>query len=255
MQEIVQGYSSDDHTLEILQQLVLNPDSKPHYKLTNGLIRYKNSVWVGNQPDMHDRIFSALHDSPIGGHSGFPVTYKRMQSLFKWIGMKSYVKQRVQSCLVCQKAKPKRISYPGLLSPLPVPKKAWETMSMDFISGLPISEKYDSIMVVIDKFTRYGHFIPIKHPYNTLKIAEMFLDNVYKLHGMPSIILSDRDPVFTSDFWQHLIKRTGAKLNMSTTYHPESDGQTECVNQQVECFLRCFVSAHSQKVAQVDLSV
>lgn len=118
---------------------------------------------------------------------------------------------------------------------------------MDFISGLPQSELFDCIMVVIDKFTKYGHFIPVKHPYNAIKIVEIFLDNVYKLHGMPSLIVSDRDPVFTSDFWQHLIKRTGAELNMSSAYHPETDGQTERVNQQVECFLRCFVSAHPKK--------
>lgn len=193
LQDIVHGYSEDSHTMEIIQQLVIDPDSKPSYKLVNGLLRYKSCIWVGEQPAVHDIIFLALHDSPVGEHSGFPLTYKRIQSLFKWIGMKSYIKLRVQSCLICQKAKPERINYPGLLSPLPVPKKAWDTVTMDFISGLPNSELYDRIMVVIDKFTRYGHFIPVKHPYTALKIAEIFLDNVCKLHGMPRLIVSDRD--------------------------------------------------------------
>lgn len=92
---------------------------------------------------------------------------------------------------------------------------------MDFISGLPTSEQYDCIIVVIDKFTRYGHFIPVKHPYTALKVAKIFLDHVYKLHGMPRLIVSDRDPIFTSEFWQHLIKRTGVVLTMSFAYHPK----------------------------------
>ena len=164
--------------------------------------------------------------------------------------MKKKIQQFVQSCLICQQAKPKRVAYPGLLSPLPVPAKAWETVTMDFILGLPSSDQYDCIMVVIDKFTKYGHFIPVKHPYTAQKISELFLDNIYKLHGMTRYIVSDRDPVCTSRFWQALMRRTGAVLNMSTTYHPETHGQTERVNQQVESFLRCFISTHPKKWAR-----
>lgn len=115
---------------------------------------------------------------------------------------------------------------------------------MDFFSGLPISGYFDCIFLVIDKFTKYGHFMPLKHTFTTAKVAEVFLDNVYKLHRMPEHIVSDRDPIFTSTFWQTLIKRTGTHLNMSTAYHPATDGQTERVNQQVECYLRSFISAH-----------
>ena len=157
--------------------------------------------------------------------------------------MKKFILAQVQSCLLCQKAKPERVPYPGLLSPLPVPHQAWHTISMDFISGLPQSSQFNSILVVIDKFSKYGHFISLRHPFNAQKVAEVFLDNVYKLHGMPKYIISDRDPIFTSQFWKMLIARTGTQLNMSTTNHPETDGQTERVNQQVESYLRCFISA------------
>lgn len=92
------------------------------------------------------------------------------------------------------------MNHPGLLSPLLVPKKAWDTVTMDFIPGLPSSYQFDCILVVIDKFTKYGHFIALKHPYTTQSVAEPFLENVYKLHGMPAVIVSDRDPVFTSIF-------------------------------------------------------
>jgi hypothetical protein len=105
-------------------------------------------------------------------------------------------------------------------------------------------------LVVVDKLTKYAHFIPVRHPYNAGKIAEVFVDNVYRLHGMPQNLISDRDPVFTSQFWQSVFKATGTNLKMSTVNHPETDGQTERVNQSVECYLRCFISAHPQHWAK-----
>jgi hypothetical protein len=117
---------------------------------------------------------------------------------------------------------------------------------MDFITGLPAFGHYNCILVVIDKFTKYGHFIPLHHPFNAQKVAEVFVDDVFKLHGLPKIIISDRHPIFTSSFWQTLFKSTGIQLKMSSAYLPET-GQTEHVNQQVECYLRCFISAHPSK--------
>lgn len=102
---------------------------------------------------------------------------------------------------------------------------------MDFISGLRHSMQYNYILVVIDKFTKYGHFIPLKHPFSINKVADVFLDNIYKLHGMPRYAVSDRDPIFTSKFWEIFLRITGCERPMSTTYHPPTDGQTKCVNQ------------------------
>lgn len=139
LSDIANSYAGDTKAQVILQQLVVAPGSKPNFTLINGLLRYKSCIWLGQDPALHLRIFSAFHDSPLGGHSGFPVTYKRIRSLFKWCGMKLFIKTQVQSCLICQQAKPERVNYPGLLSPLPVPNKAWDTVTMDFISGLPPS--------------------------------------------------------------------------------------------------------------------
>jgi hypothetical protein len=94
---------------------------------------------------------------------------------------------------------------------------------------------------------KYAHFVPLHHPYNAVQVAEVFLDTVFKLHSMPLALVSDRDKIFTSRFWQEIFKRTGVKLNMSTSYHPQSDGQTERVNQQIECYLRCFISSHPKQ--------
>lgn len=101
---------------------------------------------------------------------------------------------------------------------------------MDFIEGLPRSGHVDCIMVVVDKFSKFGHFIPLLHPYSASKVAQLFLDNIFRLHRMPTHIISDRDPIFTSLFWKEFFKLAQTTLRMSSAYHPQSDGQTECVN-------------------------
>jgi transposase InsO family protein len=196
---------------------------------------------IGNDCELQQQIISALHDSSIGGHSGFLVTYKRLKNLFAWQGMKAATQSFVQSCLTCQQANPLKSKYPRLLSPLPVPEGAWQVVTMDFIEGLPKSDSANCILVVVDKFSKYGHFIPLLHPYSATSVAQAFLDNIYKLHGMPTTIVSDRDRVFTNKFWQELFKLANVALKMSSAYHPQIDGQSERVNQCLETFLRCFV--------------
>jgi hypothetical protein len=122
--------------------------------------------------------------------------------------MKAFVHNFVDQCQTCLQAKPDRAAYLDKLQPLPVPKIAWDTISMDFIDGLPRSGSANCIFVVVDKFSKYGHFIPLLHPYTAATVAYMFIDNVYKLHGLPAVIISDRDLVFTSKLWQHLFKLT-----------------------------------------------
>ena len=158
--------------------------------------------------------------------------------------MNTRVKKYIRACMTCQQAKPERILQPGLLQPLLVPSAPWEMATMDFIDGLPPSRHYDCILVVVDKLSKYAHFIPLKHPYTASKVAELFVDNVYKLHGMPLTLVSDHDPIFTSAFWRALFKETGTQLMMSTAHHQETDGQTERINQSIECYLRCFIRSH-----------
>lgn len=112
---------------------------------------------------------------------------------------------------------------------------------MDFVEGLPKSQRFDTIMVVIDKYTKYCHFIPLAHPFTAMQVAQAFMDNVYKLHGLPECIILDRDKIFTSAVWRDLFKLTDTQLLMSSSYHPQTDGQTERLNQCLEGFLRCSV--------------
>jgi hypothetical protein len=164
--------------------------------------------------------------------------------------MKSQIRDYVRCCRVCQQAKPERTLPAGLLQPLPIPSEPWEMATMDFIDGLPQSRQFNCILVVVDKLSKYAHFIPLRHPYTASKVAEAFVDNIYKLHGMPKSLVSDRDPVFTSQFWKSVFQATGTQLRLSTANHPETDGQTERVNQSIECYLRCFISSHPQHWAK-----
>jgi len=130
---------------------------------------------------------------------------------------------------------------PGLLEPLPVPTTPWSVVCLDFVEGLPLSNRKDIIMVVVDKFSKYGHFVALAHPFTAMQVAQAYMDNIFKLHGLPDSIISDRDRIFTSHLWQQLFKLSDTKLLMSSSYHPQTDGQTERLNQCLEAFLRCSV--------------
>lgn len=161
--------------------------------------------------------------------------------------MKQDVYTHVRSCDVCQKCKNETVTYPGLLQPLPIPDKVWQDISMDFIEGLPKAVGKEVIFEIVDRLSKDAHFIALKHPYTTLDVAQMFMDQVFRLHGMPKSIVSDRDVVFTSKFWKELFRLQKVSLLTLIAYHPQTDGQTEEVNRCVKTYLRCFCS-DSQKV-------
>jgi hypothetical protein len=144
--------------------------------------------------------------------------------------MKQDVHEFVQQCATCQQAKHELCKYPELLQPLPTPQHSRIDVSMNFIEGLLSSNGYIVILVVVDRFTKYSHFLPIKHPYTATSITQVFLDNVVKLHVIPKSIICDRDKVFTSSFWTALFKLLKTGLELCSTYHPQPDGQTERVN-------------------------
>lgn len=237
--ELRQQAKSDPYLLRVGVTAVEKP-GKP-YAWKDGLLCYNNRVIIPPGSPLIAQLLHEHHDTPMGGYSGVLRTFKRLARQFYWPSMHKTVMEYVSQCDTCQRAKSQTLSPAGLLQPLPIPNQVWEDVSMDFVDGLPKSNNHTSILVVVDRLSKAAHLIPLTHPYSASQVAVRFIDSVVRLHGIPRSILSDRDPIFQSNFWRELWKQSNTKLRMSSAYHPQSDGQTEVVNRCIEQFLRCFV--------------
>lgn len=238
--ELHDSYLNDNHAQEILSEITINGGTVNNYSLVQDDLRWGGRYYVGTGNDLRKKIGVNIHSNSEGGHSGISATIKKVEQLFYWPGLRTDITQLVKECEVCHRNKTEHVPSPGLLQPIPIPENAWEVISMDFIEGLPKSKGKDSILVVVDKLTKYCHLIPLTHPYSALTVAQEVLHQVIKLHGTPSAIISDRDPIFVSTFWKELFKVMGTSIKLSTAYHPQTDGQTERVNQCIEMYLRCM---------------
>jgi IS30 family transposase len=168
--------------------------------------------------------------------------YKDLKVRFWWEKMREDIVEYVARCDTCQRVKAEHQRPAGLLQPLEIPTWKWDDISMDFIVGLPCTQKgNDSIWVIVDRLTKVAHFLPVKAKYSVSRLAELYVDNILKLHGAPRSIVSDRGPQFTAQFWKSLHASMGTELNYSTTFHPQTDGQAERVNQILEDLLRACV--------------
>lgn len=190
------------------------------------------------------------HDSVLGGHSGFLRTYKCLTGELYWPGIKGDTKNYVEKCEICQRNKTLTTSPAGLLQPLPAPDRIWEDLTMDFMEGLSKSVGSNAIFVVVDRLSKYGHFMAVSHPFLAMSIATLFVQELVRFHGFPRSIISDRDKIFVGHFWTELFRLQGTQLRRSTVYHPQTDGQTKIVNKCLETYLRCFFNETPKKWTQ-----
>ena len=183
-----------------------------------------------------------VHDGPTGGHLGREKTYARLTAQVYWQGVYHSVRDYVRSCVSCAQNKANQRTAADLLHPLPIPARRWETISLDFVGPLPKTKwGHDFLLVVVDKFSKLVHLIACTQEVTAADVAQLVYDQVVRLHGFPESIISDRDSRFTSHFWRALWKLSGTELAMSTSYHPQTDGQTENVNRAVQDILRAYV--------------
>jgi len=210
----------DSEFVKIHSQLLQDPISVPRYSLSEELLFYKGKIWLGSASKFRPLLLQEFHSSLVGGHAGVAKTLQRLSANFFWSSMRSDVHEFVSNCSTCQQTLYGKKKPGGLLQSLPIPSQVWEDISLDFVSGLPPSRGYTFILVVVDRFSKGIHLGALPSHYISYKVAELFVSIVCKLHGLPRSIVSDRDPLFISHFWQDLFKFSGTLLRMSSAYHP-----------------------------------
>ena len=217
--------------------------SKHKLKLEDGLWCRQDRYYVPSNKAIKTRLLREAHDSILAGHVGSAKTIELLSRDYYWPRMYEEIKHYVSTCTKCQQNKASHEHPQGLLQPLAIPERRWQQVTMDFITQLPMSKSgHDAIVVFVDKLSKMVHLVPTTTTVDAPQVAKLFLREVIRHHGVPESIVSDRDPRFTSSFWQELWKMLGTKLAMSTAYHPQSDGQTERTNRTLEDMLRAFVS-------------
>ena len=203
---------------------------------------FRGRRWVPNSEPLRTALIQQTHDSRTTGHPGREVTAALMARQFFWPNMLQDIRRFVRNCDTCRRMKAWRERRQGFLKPLPIPDRLWREISVDFITGLPESEKCTNLMVITD---RLGKGI-ILEPMRTIEakdVARVFLRTFYRQHGLPAAITSDRGPQFVSALWKRVCQLLGIVRRLSTAYHPETDGATERMNQTVETYLRTFINS------------
>jgi hypothetical protein len=185
----------------LIQRLQQDSSASDTFTWKNDSLWYKCLLYLCKNSKLKQKALLELYTSLVGGHSGFLKTYHRVKKDLFWDGLKTGVQRFLVECLVCQQNKVETIKTPGLLQLLSIPSQCWEDFSMDFITGLLKSEGKCVIMVIVDRLTKYTHFCALSHPFKYSTISTAFMETVQKLHGSPKIIVSDRDPIFTGNFW------------------------------------------------------
>ena len=185
-------------------------------------------------------VMSQCHDGPTAGHVGRDATLELARRHYYWPRMAAWIADYVASCPVCARYKTPRHRPYGLLQPLSTPERPWGSISMDFIEGLPPSDGYDSILVVVDRLTKFAVLIPTHKTVTAEETATLFMNEIFPRFGVPDHMVSDRGRQFISATWRTFAADLGANHSLSTAYHPQTDGQTERVNQVVEQYLRMY---------------
>jgi len=237
--DLLSAISSSVHTDASIPTPLQPPFSRPSSSHTPTPLLYRNKIYVPRP--LRSTVLALCHDSPSAGHKGRESTLKFVRRSYDWPTSSADVRKYVSTCDTCQKVRSHHHNTSAPLQPLPPSTRPWSSITWDHIVPLPLSNGYDAILVIVDRFTKLSHFIPANSTDTAPDLARQFVNHVYRLHGLPDSIISDRGTTFSSQWWRSICNILKIDTRLSTAFHPRTDGQTERTNQSVEHFLRCFV--------------
>jgi hypothetical protein len=238
MERILSAYEKDP--------MFKNKKRTKRYRLDEGFWLYGNRIVVPNRKQLQKSLIEMAHQPPTSGHTGAQRTYEQLRRTFYWPGMVHSVKTYVHACTSCQRNKASTRKPGGLLRPTEIPQKFWECVTMDLITQLPKSKHgFDAVAVFVDKLSKMTHIEPCHTAIGAEAFATLMFKSVFRHHGLPRKIISDRDARFTGKFLTELAKIFQFRQALSTAFHPQTDGQTERMNRVIEDMVRHYVSPYS----------
>ncbi|KAL0182333.1 hypothetical protein M9458_021708, partial [Cirrhinus mrigala] len=196
--------------------------------------------------NLRTRVLSEVHSAPSSGHPGIEATIQLLHNRFWWPSLRSDTITFVKNCSICNTSKTPRQLPAGLLQPLPIPKRPWSHIAVDFVTDLPSSHGHTTILSVIDRFSKGCRFIPLPKLPTAMEMAEALCNSVFRFYGLPEDIVSDRGPQFTSRLWSSFFRLLGVNVSLTSGYHPEANGQVERLNQELTRFLRSYCQDHQE---------
>ncbi|WJZ92673.1 hypothetical protein VitviT2T_011657 [Vitis vinifera] len=242
LQKVIEAQRKDTK-LESIRSQIMAGDAVEGWNIhSNGGIHFLNKLCVPNDAQVKEEVMKEGHHSRFTVHPGETKMYHDLKRQYWWQGMKRDISQFVSKCLTCQQVKVEHQKPAGLLQPLPIAEWKWDHVTMDFVTGLPRTpQSKDSVWVIVDRLTKSAHFLPMRITDSVIVLSKLYGKEIVRLHGVPLSIVSDRDPRFTSQFWQSLQKALGTEIKLSSAFHPQTDGQSERVIQILEDMLRACV--------------
>ena len=250
--EVTMEVDVDEDTLTELQRKVMqgykedpwftNKENTHNLQIQSGLWYKDHCLVIPEYENLREVIMEECHATPYSGHPGIAKTVANIQRVYWWPHLQDDVKHFIKHCDPCQRNKGAHQKQGGMLKPLPIPESNWESVSMDFITALPQTKAgNESIIVYVDRLSKMVHLKAIPYIINAEQCALYFMHEVVRLHGIPKDIVSDRDKLFTSEFWREFMRILGTQLKLSTAYHPQTDGQTERMNRTLQDYLRHYI--------------
>ena len=241
MDQIKEGHKLVSEMIKLRAEI--EGGRKPEFQIRDdGVIVRGSLMCVPKIDEIKKEIMEEAHSSAYVMHPGSTKMYPTLREHYWWNGMKKEIASFVSRCLTCQQVKAEHQKPVGKIQPLSIPVWKWDKITMDFVTGLPRTQRqHDAIWVIIDRLTESAHFLPINVEDSLEKLAQLYVDEIVRLHGVPVSIVSDRDPRFTSRFWSSLQDAMGTRLHFSTAFHSQTDGQSERTIQMLEDMFRACV--------------